>query len=285
MRRLWTMLCLLALLTGCAAVPEETGSSETVQAMATETTAAPATEPTAAPTQTGPVQTEPIQTEPAAPPTTVAPTQPERKLIVIDAGHQRKGNYDREPNGPGSDILKAKVTSGTQGISTGLEEYKLNLMVALKLRALLEDRGYEVVMVRTSHDVDISNAERAAVANDLGADAFIRIHANGSDDPETNGIITICQTPENPYNGWMYDACKALSTKVLKEMAAATGAEALYVWETDTMSGINWCTVPVTIVEMGFMSCPWEDELLATEEYQQKVATGIANGIDAYFAE
>lgn len=206
-------------------------------------------------------------------------------LIVIDAGHQAKANNDTEPIGPDASESKAKVTSGTQGVSTGLEEYKLNLTVALKLQDILEQRGYKVAMIRTTHDVDISNAERATVANNLYADAFIRIHANGSEDSTVNGIVTMCQTNENIYNSAIYEECKELSTLVLDEMVAATGAERMDVIETDTMTGINWCTVPVTIVEMGFMSNPEEDELMATEEYQDKLALGIANGIDKFFAE
>ncbi len=217
----------------------------------------------------------------------VSPEEPGQNgyLIVIDAGHQQRGNSEKEPVGPGAEEMKAKVSGGTSGATSGLKEYELTLTVAEKLEKELTDRGYQVIMVRTAHDVDISNSQRAKVANDADADAFIRIHANGSEDTSVNGAMTICQTASNPYNADLYQQSRDLSGYVLDELVNAAGCKKRKVWETDTMSGINWCQVPVTIVEMGYMTNPEEDALMATEEYQEKIAEGIANGIDRFLQQ
>jgi len=257
------------------AVEQEQVQSSEVQKPSEEVVPEEDTKPIEVETPTEEVQPEEI-------PTDSTDDQPaeSKKLVVIDPGHQRRGNSAKEPVGPGATETKAKVTGGTQGTTTGIPEYQLTLQVSFKLGAELEKRGYAVLYTRTTHDVDISNSERAAIANTANADAFIRIHANGSTNAAVSGAMTICQTPSNPYNGDLYTASRALSGNVLDELVNATGCRKEYVWETDTMSGINWCSVPVTIVEMGYMTNPDEDVVLNTESYQDKIVQGIANGID-----
>ena len=204
-------------------------------------------------------------------------------VIVIDAGHQEFTNTEKEPIGPGATTTKKKVSRGTYGNTSGLWEYELNLIVALKLKEELLSRGYQVVMIRETHAINIPNSERAMVANNINADAFIRIHANGSTNTAEKGAFTICQTPENVYNGDKYESFRKLSDCVLNGFAASTGCVKAEVWETDTMSGINWAQVPTTILEMGYMTNPEEDALMATEEYQDKMVDGIADGVDMFF--
>lgn len=206
-----------------------------------------------------------------------------QKVIVIDAGHQTRGMSATEPIGPGASQRKAKVTGGASGCATHLPEYKLNLQVAKKLKKELENRGYKVVMCRTKNNVRLSNVDRAKIANKNNADAFIRIHANSAGSSSVKGALTIAPAASNPYmTKKNRRASQNLSKKVLKAMCKATGAKNRGVMYTNSMTGINWCKVPVTIVEMGFMSNPSEDRKMASASYQKKIVKGIADGIDKF---
>lgn len=204
------------------------------------------------------------------------------KIIVIDLGHQVKGNSAQEPIGPGATETKAKVTGGATGVATKQTEYDLNLKVALLLQQKLQAKGYTVIMTRTTNEVNISNKERAEIANNANAAAFIRIHANSLNDQSVKGILTMCQTANNQYNGYLAEKSYKLSKLVLDNVINTTGGVNKGVTRTDTMSGINWCTVPTTIIEMGFLSNPEEDRLLATDSYQEKIVDGIVQGIEEF---
>lgn len=210
---------------------------------------------------------------------------PAAPWIAIDAGHQGKGNYEKEPIGPGASETKAKVSSGTEGTTTKVPEYELTLAVSIRLRDALMAEGYNVLMIRETNDVNISNAERATLANEKGVSAFIRIHADGADSASASGITVLCQTKNNPYCSAFYTGSRNLSDWLSKEMVNATGAKNRGISEVDNMSGINWCKVPVAIVEMGFMTNANEDQLMQTEDYQKKLVTGMVSGIKGFLTD
>ena len=207
-------------------------------------------------------------------------------IIGIDPGHQSE-SVDMsapEPNGPGSSEMKAKCTSGTQGTYSGVPEYQLNLEVSLQLKDELEQRGFQVVMTRTDNETAISNMERAQYAASQGAEIYVRIHANGDDSHTASGALTMSPSQNNPYIPQLFEQSDRLSRCIIDSYCAATGFQNLGIQYTDTMTGINWSTVPVTILEMGFMTSQNDDLKMNDAEFQKTMVQGIANGIDSYFA-
>lgn len=206
-----------------------------------------------------------------------------QRVICIDPGHQSSGNYSHEPIGPGSSSTKPKVSSGTRGVKTGKPEYVLVLEISNILKEKLESRGYKVIMTRDSHDVDISNKERADIANNSQSDLFLRIHADGSENKNVTGISTLYPSPKNQYVSHLSKDSERIARLLVDEMSQITGAKNRGIIPRDDMSGINWSKVPVVIIENGFMTNPDEDVKLSSREYQEKLAEGMVIAIDKYF--
>lgn len=234
------------------------------------------------------------ESKPTSPTSTAQPTakveaipgqhrDPNEIVVVIDPGHQLKGDNTKEPNGPGSSVMKARVTSGTRGVSTGVAEYVMNLDVSLKLQTELENRGYTVYMTRSTHDVNISNKERAEYAETVGADIAVRIHGNGSENRSVHGAEAYVPSASNPYVSHLAKASNVLGKYIVDAYCEATGFKNRGVFTSDTMTGMNWSSVPVTILEIGYMSNAEEDQKMQDATMQNNMVQGIANGIDQYF--
>ena len=207
------------------------------------------------------------------------------RKVAIDPGHQGPGadTGGTEPLGPGSEETKDKFASGTQGVYTGVPEYELTLAVSMQLQEELKTRGYEVIMTREDNDTAVSNVERAQIAAENGAQILVRIHADGSEDNGANGAMTMIPSADNPYVGQLHEESSRLGEEIINAYCQATGIKNNGVRLYDNMTGINWSTVPVTILEMGFMTNQSDDERMQDPEMQKNMVQGIADGIDAYF--
>ncbi len=214
--------------------------------------------------------------------TPVKKTTGTNKVIVIDPGHQGKGNSAKEAIGPGSSTKKAKVATGATGVSSGKPESQITLEIGLKLKQELESRGYTVIMTRTSQNVNISNQQRAKIGNQ--GDAVIHLHCDSIDSSSVRGAHTIAPSKNNPYCPSIYNLSSSLARNVINQYCQATGIKNRGVDYRNDLTGINWSEVPSIYLEMGFISNSKEDQLLTDSSFQNKCAIGIANGIDAYFS-
>ena len=193
------------------------------------------------------------------------------KTIVIDAGH---GVPDE----------------GAQS-SNGTTEAETNLKIALKLQNLLEQSGCTVILTRSDenaiYDIDsktlkqkkISDIKnRVKIGNESSADIFVSIHLN--------------KIPQSQYDGWQTfykegseDGARLAKT-IQENLNKTIQKENNRIAKTiDKIYIIKHVEIPTTIVECGFLSNPDEEKLLLEDEYQNKLAWGIYNGIINYFYE
>ena len=191
------------------------------------------------------------------------------KTIVIDAGH-------------------GKPDEGAQS-SNGTTEAATNLKIALKLQNLLEQSGTTVILTRSDenaiYDIDAKTLKqkkisdihnRVKIGNESSADLFVSIHLN--------------KIPQQQYDGWQtfYKAGsnegKKLAESIQNNLNEAIQKENNRIAKTiDNIYIIKHVEIPITIVECGFLSNPTEEKKLLEDDYQNRLAWGIYNGIIDYF--
>lgn len=191
------------------------------------------------------------------------------KTIVLDAGH---GLPDE----------------GAES-SSGVSEASINLVITRKVQTLLEQSGCNVVLTRSDENgiydlgsntirekkvSDIKN--RVKIGNESSADVFVSIHLN--------------KIPQSQYYGWQSffkanneqseELAKSLQEELNSSIQRKNKREALKITGKYIIEHVE---IPIAIVECGFLSNPEEAESLQQDEYQNKIAWGIYNGIMDYF--
>jgi N-acetylmuramoyl-L-alanine amidase len=204
------------------------------------------------------------------------------RRICIDPGHQQLQDTSLEPIAPGSSIMKYKCSSGTSGIISKVPEYVIVLDIGIKLKSFLESYGAIVVMTRDRHDVNISNIERSEIGNNSQSDIMIRLHADGSINPNDNGVSILVPQSTFIRDNLIITKSRSAGSYILQGIIRISSAKNNGI-EKDDLTGFNWSKIPVVLVEMGFMTNEWEDALLNSDDYQDKMVQGIVDGLAAYF--
>ncbi|PFT98109.1 N-acetylmuramoyl-L-alanine amidase [Bacillus thuringiensis] len=203
-------------------------------------------------------------------------------LVVIDPGHQQKANLNLEPIGPGATTQKYKVTDGTTGVVTKKREAVLVLEMAFLLKEKLEAKGIQVLMTRISQDVDISNKERATFANNHKANLFLRLHADGSENPNQSGFAVLTPAEGSPYTKEIYVESLQISQTIVNKMRENQQVKVNGIKFRDDLSGFNWSKVPGVLLELGFMSNYEEDKKLSDPQYVNSLLQSVTDSVDAY---
>lgn len=203
-------------------------------------------------------------------------------VICIDPGHSERPDATQIPIGPGSAKTRPIEPGGTSGVATGVPEYKVVLDVGLKLKKLLQDEGFQVVMVREDHKGSIGSDKRAQIANDAHANLFVRLHCDGAPNSATSGFLTLIPA-QNSWTSGMYEESSRAGNFMHKAIIEKLGVNNRGISERGDLAGFNWSKVPSVLFEMGCMTNPEEDKKLVSDEYQNELASAMAAAITTYF--
>ncbi len=179
-----------------------------------------------------------------------------KPLIILDAGH---GGTDEG----------AKIHY--------FMEKRLTLMTTLLLRKYLSELGYRVIMTR-SKDVFIPLDRRVSIANKTRAVLFISIHYNSSPSPDAHGIEIFYHNGSDHKRA---QQSRQLGSAILTELIGETHALSRGV-KNGNFHVIRETTMPAVLVEGGFMTNTEERSNLRDKKYLDKIAKGVASGIDKY---
>ena len=180
--------------------------------------------------------------------------------IVLDPGH---GGTDR----------------GARSKAPFCEEKRICLQTARLVKKYLDQLGYHVVMTRNT-DAFVPLARRVEIASQAGSAAFVSIHYNSSRNPVAQGIeVFFFDSKEEKVRA---GSSKKLADAVLPRLIRRTQAQSRGV-KRGNFYVIRETAMPAILIEGGFISNPTERSLLKSRDYQEKVARGIADGIDQYF--
>jgi len=200
-------------------------------------------------------------------------------VVVLDPGHDLRANLATEPIGPGARERKIKDGGGARGVVTGTPEAAVNLAIAHETARLLRRAGVSVVMTRTrTAGTSMGNVARARAANRTRAALFLRVHADGSASAAARGTAVLYPA-RRP--GWTDDIAvpsRRAARLVLAELVRALGSRDRGLQARSDLTGFNWADVPAILVEVGFLTNPAEDRLLATAAYRRRAAIGLCRG-------
>lgn len=203
---------------------------------------------------------------------------------VIQAGQLPELPEEQEPapQPAPSNGITIRIDPGHGGNDSGcvagdVHESHINLEISYLLKEVLEFRGYTVEMTRTD-DSWLGLDDRMAAVRADGADLVISVHQNILEgDTVTHGMET-----------WYHkgdEVSLRLAELVQQSMISATGGRDRGLCPDRSLAVLNVAKVPAVLVECGFISHSEERANLTDPAYQQKLAQGMANGIDAFFAQ